>query len=482
MLGRPTLAMRTLAASGALCALGACTTTSFELAKVDLGASRTAQGVPYDLPMTQYEIEITRRIKDCTNNLTGVTKAEIKAVRVVADPAHMYAVDPTRLTNWMKTSDFKVEYYPSGGVRAVNASVEDQAGPVIANVVGGAVKLVVLTGAGGAGGGKGVNVCSVDVQAAMAKIPGLMAALGADKAEVSRWTAPLAAATAKAAKLSGNVDDATRRELRLAADALEAASVKMAGAKDDLQEQLDVITDVRSEIWPEAGDDFAKGPVQLPASVLRTWTGPKVSSIEIRKLDVHFRLERAAGFGRDPATSAHQTIASRGGLPVRRAAPGRLVVCGDADCRSENTAAVLVIKEGPVAQLGPLYSIPFQNAAFQANSLSLALDEAGGLQSVGVVQKASVAKEASAAFKDTASQLAALPGEIATARAARIKAKTEETQARRALAEAQAIAPPAGRAELLDELKLDLELAQTETKLIEAAAALEAAQATRDRP
>jgi hypothetical protein len=104
------------------------------------------------------------------------------------------------------------------------------------------------------------------------------------------------------------------------------------------------------------------------------------------------------------------------------------------DCPKEklyvNTTA-----EGPVPQLGPLMLIPFNNGAFQSNTIKLAFTNDGNLQSASVAEHVSGAEVASDTFNQVATNLLQGVKDIRTggldAKTAMLKAKTGQLQAQK---------------------------------------------------
>ena len=118
-------------------------TTSLMVLRVDPARPETRVGLPYPLPYTRYEIEITRQIAGCGPLLKALVKADIKKVTTAPDPNQIFVLDPNSLSSAFKTSAVKIDYQLNGSLASLNASAEDRSAQIISNVVaiaGGAVE------------------------------------------------------------------------------------------------------------------------------------------------------------------------------------------------------------------------------------------------------------------------------------------------------------------------------------------------------
>ena len=115
-------------------------------------------GIPYALPALRYKLGITSRVASCSTlvqlgtqafsdgNFALATKIVPTATYV---PGERYLADYDALTSPFKTTSFTIENYPSGVLKSVNASAEDQSGPLIKDVV--SIGLSIAGMAGGVG-------------------------------------------------------------------------------------------------------------------------------------------------------------------------------------------------------------------------------------------------------------------------------------------------------------------------------------------
>lgn len=467
-------------------ALVGCTST-FRMSKVDPDNPATRIGLPYDLLMTQYEVELTRRVVGCGARLEVLTKAEVKKADSQIDAAQMYSIDTEAMGGPFKISDFKAEYYPGGRIKSLNAAVEDRTAAVVANIVGGLGKVAsIAAGAGAANTASGAEVCTPATLDALDALAKQKPQLDAANGEVERWTTEVARLKAKVTAMGGAVDPATARDLSIAIDALEAAQRRLVQEKRLVEGYLGHLTHTETVLWPENGDVFATTePFATPTAVFDRWAKPTtLYGREKRKADVHMRMERIGSYGRDPSTAVHQVADATAGLPFRRAARGRLVVCSEDMCTSADVDRVLAVKEGAVVQLGHVYQLPFRNRPFQNTTFAATFTTDGEMSTAGTAQKAASAEGATGAFKDGVATLGTTVAEVRGADTARLTAEAEEAQARRALADAQAALVPVPAdpdRRRIEALALEAELAEAETRLITARETLAAAR-TRTMP
>lgn len=143
-----------LAASLAM-GLGGCATHLSTQPDWKVTNSETAlSGVPYSLPMLQHEVTLTRAISNCpqplviTNDLVApadgsnddkpftITRGQLAmAMKVEAKeryvPGERYLIDYESLKAPFATSALAIEVYPSGVLKSLNASADDQTAQVI---------------------------------------------------------------------------------------------------------------------------------------------------------------------------------------------------------------------------------------------------------------------------------------------------------------------------------------------------------------
>jgi len=99
-------------------------------------------GIPYYLPFTQFELTVSRTLKQCldaggTIQLTYDTKVAVVSTSAQPDPGQEYLIDLTSLSSFWKTSDLKTNLFPGGMLQQINASASDQTAQIIQNTASG---------------------------------------------------------------------------------------------------------------------------------------------------------------------------------------------------------------------------------------------------------------------------------------------------------------------------------------------------------
>lgn len=127
--------------------LTACTTSLSIRPDFERSGTRQAlRGVPYTLPMLQYQVKVTYKLIGCRAVDGSSLTAPVFKITAEADPSYVagesYVLDPTALTSIFKTSDVTIETYEgTGALKAINASAEDKTADVIKGTVEFGVKV-----------------------------------------------------------------------------------------------------------------------------------------------------------------------------------------------------------------------------------------------------------------------------------------------------------------------------------------------------
>lgn len=153
--------------AGALLVTAGCThldtTRDYNTASLD----EAVVGIPYALPALHYELQVEHAIVACPQQYTLTDGSQALTVwddglkfktNVVAQPHYIagerFVADYRSLASFMKTTGYGLETYPSGVLKSINVSAEDQTAPLIKDAVG--IGLTIARLAGGPGGGGGV--------------------------------------------------------------------------------------------------------------------------------------------------------------------------------------------------------------------------------------------------------------------------------------------------------------------------------------
>lgn len=460
--------LRRISALGALLLCCACG-NGIQITKTTPDAGGT--GVPWALAFTQYEITVTRSLVDCGNEPKLATKAALKAGKAL-DPSQFYLLSAK---GDFDVTDIKAQYDTDGTATTLNASSEDRTAAVVSNVVGGVAKLVAL----GAGAAAGKNappseVCSPEAKAALARIPG-------EQKKVETATNLLAIRNDALSKLTAKNDGSAQGK-----KALAAAQAQEQNAADKLAEAQQVLDDDNGKIsskvtlkWPLRGDSFQSPcdaivpgcglPQPCPAAnpACAGAPAPFVSTVSLTKaakakLAVYFQLVPAIP-GWKGGTSGDDNPP---GVPVRFAAPGRMLVCLGAPCGPNVTPIQQSLD--PVLQLGAMTYLPAPHGAFNNGSVAVEMNDGGAPKTLQTTGK-SAAETASAMFKDTATQANDIAGTLNGAATARLKAKTDALKAQKDYDDAKAALGP--NAVQLQDLKTQADLLNAQAQLRQAQAA-----------
>lgn len=121
-------------------AVSACTTQldtrvdGYRTAKAD----EFVKGLPYSLPMLQFDLQFTWTLSSCektgtidTGEPTPVTIPGVGLTLMIAEgkryvPGERYTVDHESLTSRTKTTSFSFETYPNGILKSINAAADDK--------------------------------------------------------------------------------------------------------------------------------------------------------------------------------------------------------------------------------------------------------------------------------------------------------------------------------------------------------------------
>jgi hypothetical protein len=417
-----------------------------------------ATGNPWNLPMTQFTITITRHITECgEKHIKGNVEVLVTPTTVV-DDQQRYVLQSD---GWWSTSDITSTLSPTGVSTGLNAQSTDATGTIISNAVATFGKTLVGAAAFGlmkkSLPAEQKRLCAPKVLAVVSELyppdggTKLRAKLDADIAALEQATARVAVYTAVA-----QADVAYKKEL---ADALkEQASAQKAVTEGQkkLTSNLKLTTDTQVVSWPHRSDEFRRDvPFDLSAEVFANWTGlkrdtadqladfNKVYGEEKKQFAVYLALYRPSPGGSWVAPQPPAPINLSVGIPVRLGQTGRLLLCSEEICPKEiPVGGTKDPKTKPsdqvVLQMGQMYVVPVTGGTFRSQTGVIALDANGLPTSIQVSEKAAAGVALTATAKDVASQLAALPAEVRAAELARVKAKTDQINAQIALANAQA--------------------------------------------
>lgn len=446
--------------------VGGCA-SSIKVTKLDPNGVPPA-GVPWNLPMTQYTLTITRQVLSCSRTMNikvTVTVAQGKAL----DPTMQYVLYSSGL--WA-TSDITAGLGADGVSTSLNAQSADQTGAVITGLVTTAAQIAAKVAAQQVES-KPYFECKPEVDAARLKlnpvqimgkpkIPSLSDIVDADNQDVTD-------ATNRVTQLTTAVQtDASKKSALLQAeDDLRNETATQTKDQAELTANLKLVQDVQTVVWPPQGDVFKSDHAfKLDEAAAQNWvnwytgTGAaktpysgKDNNLDTSDSDVSVALYRPAGAsGGWTSKSPPVTADIKVGVPVRVAGLGRLMVCTGDPCDADltpgralkKTESLPVKPDARVLQVGQMYVVPMTGGTFKSELAAISLDTNGNPTSIEIAEKTAVVASAVGQAASTATQVTAIPAQIAGAKLAATQAATSQINADIALTQAKASAATAG--------------------------------------
>jgi len=458
----------------ALVALGVIACSGISVTRLDDRGAGAHEGIPYNLAMTSFDVEITRRVVKCVPHLGGNVAVRL-APKKQLDPSQRYLLEGN---GFFASSDVKGEFSTDGVTTALNTTSTDTTATIVANVAELAAIIAPLAAAavkGKPGEAPPPPIdCTPPVATAVTETVRLEPATKTAAEDLAKTTSELSLVTRELAALGAATDAETKRlraQLLQDQDRLIRSQQRKHDALDSLQqlleEQLKITTDVRHEQWPENGDELAtptEKPFRLTAEVMRKWS-TSGDSWDATHFDVHLRLTHTGAVGRGNAPNdPPASIDTCDGVPVRFGSVGRLDACSAAPCGSDG-ATRLASHEGPILQLGPVYLADVSGGMFETVTGGISFDADGIPKTVQVVNSASTLATATGAAKEVATKVAGIPAAIDAAKTAKAKAGADLLAAKAALAKAKA---DGATTEQIAALEADTALAQAKLAKINA--------------
>ena len=406
-----------------LATLTGCTSLSTTMDATTSDSNRALTGVPYSLPMLQYELKVTRTLAQCIDPATKAPAMKF-AVEATATPHYVsgetYVIDYRKLAGFTKVTAFSIEYQDSSNLlKSINASAEDKSVEIAGNVVKAAVGIASLA--------SGIPLPSkapdkngvVKVDGMLTCAPtsqGLLDAVTLAAADVKTKSDALKKATTSVDELATRLaalSDTDKTELTKRVGLMNDATKTLATAQSTLEKAKDEISVVTTIRWPRQFDkvDEILEPdgVDLAKLVkLVTWTaaaaGPNLtengcdtaseaSTCIKRKLSVFAKLDRLSPVptveakkekGKPSRVQDASEMAAKG-VFVRPPVYGRLLICGEVeqqDCGDDGPRLLLRADDAAIPQMGTLRFLPFTNGVAENNSLAVTLATSGDLTKV----------------------------------------------------------------------------------------------------
>lgn len=454
--------------------LAGCTSLSTrEDLRPEAGAALT--GVPYSLPMLQFDLAMTRSLAQCVDPVSG--KPNVKfTLTVEATPRYpageTYVIDYRQLSGWTKVTGLTVEFQENSNVlKSVNATAEDRTGAIIGNAIKSSIGIASLIGGiplpsgaplinGRPPAPRGMIVCVEGKKGSQAKLDEVTVATEDVKSKTKSLKAVTAAVDGLSARQAA-LSDSDRADLTKKLGEQKAAIKALADANEALDELKSEISYTVKTTWPrsfgETDKTFpASGPGLARLASLVKWAAAdsspnagenrcddqgKLGECIASKLESYLILWPNNDDTRGPAASvtarnspavavAGSTV---GGLLVRPPIHGHLIVCAatDTGCTEDSPKVVFRSDDTAIPQLGSLRFLPFRNEAFQNNALTLLLTPTGDLSKIEYKNSKAQGEEASATVLSAVNDLRGYMDARAKQRAAEEKLAHDSLTAER---------------------------------------------------
>ncbi|MBK1837484.1 hypothetical protein JHL17_08670 [Azospirillum sp. YIM B02556] len=430
--------------------------------------------------MTQYTLVINRAITKCEPDPESSVDVTVTAAKVL-DERQRYVLDSPGI--WA-TSDITSNLAADGTNTSLNAHSENAAGQVISNLISLAAQIIPLAAAAPPAEGEPTSppspiTCSEKVRSAILELvpksgKTLKQLVEDDTTALNAATATLNVLAAQASK-----DRSYNRRLADAIGRQGHAQATLTADQARLSKLLKDISVSETRQWPLNSDEIrADHAFRIdPNSLAKLLMVPEEQFERQRsKFDVSLALYVHQPDGRWVSPGIGKSGDTDVGVPVRLGRTGRFLVCtGDDACPKEipvnappnEAQRPAFAPDQPVLQLGTMYNIRVRGGLFKSEGAVIALDSNGLPTSIQVSEKAAVADAATGSAVGAATQIAAIPGQVAAAELARTQARTQQITAENALAAARASSRTAA----------STAAASSETALLNAQAALATAQA-----
>ena len=419
---------------------------------------------------------------------------------ITADTSHSYTLSYERMQSGLKGTDYAVEVYPNGTLKAVNVAIDDQTGPAIQSVLGGIVKIAAAAGGfplqsrqAQSGKAKGflsfsdwgeaetrnlLSPCKPDIALKLYQRSGVedqadayaKAALETlkkiDKLSGEQVNMLAARDKAKAALKDMHASDPdypaaaaalknAESALKLASSALNDAKAAQASNDQDAAKVTSRLATLRkalsdtlmSTIRPQAEGRSLK--IEGEEIALQKWlNGPSQAycnkapevcdSIEKfkRSLTAYADLY-LPGLPMQNANDETQT-----GIYYRQPVKATLLVCKIASCLntqreiSAHPDTILLNTLVDIPQLGALAVLPLKNETFQNNTLGASFAETGTLTKV-IYKSNAAAVKAAAVFESSADTVLKFTDAKRLQESTKLDANTAELESRKKLIDAQ---------------------------------------------
>ena len=393
------------------------------------------KGVVYALPMTQFDIEITRKVIGCKNDALAI-KTDVKVEKKsIEDPAHIYAIDPTSLSHFFNKASSSITFYEnSRSLKSFNATVEDETGAGItsvANIAGNILGAGLLPGARGEAPACITNSTATylkSVETQIGTLERISANLETKNLDLARKISE------QTENLPGN-DPSLDASIAILKKQIKALLVQSSAEDVELKKALKPITAVTKITWPTFGTQMSYDtPIGIDRAALKNWTGTSPNQATLDRYSIGVRMERLVPAASHSGTYTHSSpgIAGAKGIYYRSPAKGRIVF---SNCKSDGTNCY---HEDMISQLGHVNVLPIETKPFGSATFSAEFSSDGGLTSAGYTETSSAASAFLAGASTVSSQYKTYMTEKSAAEQKELDAELKKLQTQASIIEAQA--------------------------------------------
>lgn len=346
-----------------------------------------AEGAPYNLTFTQYDVTVKHRLAACFNaknepDMQIVTTVEATR-KESADPSREYVIDFAALRSFFKTTDVAIEYHDNGALKSVNATVQDKTGEFLKSTFSSAAKLALL-GVGTAG--LNAKACKEEIAALVKSRDGAQADVAQKTAALTRQSERLDRMVSVAAALGPTRSNAERQAMANEVKALYEAKANLDAVQQTLADAVKATTLITKMTWPRDGSTFS-GQLAKPLTSQDIKQWGTVADKGLPKLASETGVW--AMISSDSPSARHVVCQGTActdaqdvqGLKYRRAMAGTFRACSTADCTGDGS--VIFTDAGLFSQLGPVMTLPLRNWPFMTQTVVLTMNDAGQPTKVG---------------------------------------------------------------------------------------------------
>lgn len=382
-------------------------------------SSGLVEGIPYTLPNKTILVAVEYEVKDCSYKSSKLY-LDIKKIATstqLVEPGEQFYIPYSSIRNAFKDTDVTVESFDNSTLKSISAQVTDKAGPAIAAILGGSLRIAGLS-------------ASPPKLAANATDQFMREQYCNDKVILTLDKISALKAGAKSDETASRIET-LREELKFK-QVVKWSPVKDRDSVGGSRLKMTVYPEyfLASQAWVTAA-----GHKALRDDYIKNAVDPK---FPIESLVTHVTIDLSRPIGSDPSLGE-----SLPGLVVRNPAQGLLRVC-DGHCPAQEGVVTGVVgaTDVIVPQLGDYIVLPLKNRIFQDQKIVLSLSESGALTKVGITSKAT-ANVAAESFNANFDQIKAFREDtsnqsttVATKTAAANQALTTCFTAQKALKEA----------------------------------------------